>query len=93
MAINMMPDHIHIAVRIPPKIAVAEWIGQVKGLSTHEVNAMFPDLEHPFAWQQGYGVLTFGAKRLPFVIDYIRRQQEHHAADTIEEYLEQMDFP
>ena len=53
---------------------------------------MFPDLEYSFAWQKGYGVLTFGAKRLPFVIDYIRRQQEHHAADTIEHYLEQMDF-
>jgi len=91
MAINCVEDHIHVAVSIPPKVAAAEWIAQAKGLSTHEFNAMYPDLDPNFQWQGGYGALTFGAKRLPFVVDYIQRQKEHHAQATIEPYLERID--
>jgi putative transposase len=89
--INTAHDHIHVAVSIPPKVAVSDWIAQVKGLSSHEVNANFPDLERHFSWQGGYGVLTFGAKQLHFITEYIRRQKEHHAAGTIVDYLEKMD--
>jgi putative transposase len=63
----------------------------VKGYSTHEVNAMFPELPTRFSWQTGYGVLTFGAKALPFVSDYIARQKEHHQDNALDLYLEQME--
>jgi putative transposase len=88
LAINAVADHIHVAVCIPPKIAAADWLKNVKGSSTREVNAMFPDLPEHFYWQQSYGVLTFGAKNLDFVVDYIRRQKAHHANQELEAYLE-----
>jgi REP element-mobilizing transposase RayT len=91
LAVNTVADHIHAAVCIPPKLAVAAWVKHMKGTCTRDVNAQFPSLETAFGWQQSYGVLTFGAKNQRFVIDYIQRQKEHHAGNTLEPYLEQID--
>lgn len=87
-AINSVEDHIHIAVTVLPKLSVAEWVRQVKGLSAHEAKAYNPDAEIAFHWQTGYSVHTLGKKVLPFVVNYIQRQKEHHRSNTIEPYLE-----
>ncbi|MBI5957720.1 MAG: IS200/IS605 family transposase [Chloroflexi bacterium] len=88
LAINGVADHIHVVTSISTSLAVAEWVRNVKGISAHQVNAMFPDLNCHFRWQQGYGVLTFGAKMLPLVIDYVAQQKAHHQQNTLEPYLE-----
>jgi len=90
-AINGAADHIHVAVSIATAIAVARWVKEVKGISAYAVNTTFPDLDPHFYWQKGYGVHTFGAKVLSFVVDYIGRQKERHRDSTIEDYLEQFD--
>ncbi len=82
---------MHVAVSIPPKLSVAEWVKQAKGNTTREINARFPDLDTAFSWQNGYGVLSFGAKNLDFVVNYVTRQKEHHANLTLKSYLEQVD--
>src|SRR5690242_8798465 len=64
LAMDGVANHIHVAVCIPPKISAGEWVRSMKGLSSHEVNAMFPNLPSRFRWQSSYGVLTFGAKNL-----------------------------
>lgn len=61
----------------------------MKGVSSHEVNVMFPHLPSHFHWQSSYGVLTFGAKNLDFVVAYIQNQKTHHAQNQLERYLEQ----
>lgn len=91
LAQNAVPDHLHIALNIPPSLAVAAWVKRVKGASSHEVNSMFPDLPERFQWQGGYSVLTFGVKNLEFVVRYIENQKEHHASGTLEPYLEHLD--
>lgn len=91
LAVNAIPDHIHVAASIPPKVAVAQWAKRVKGVSTFEINNQFPDTQEPFHWQEGYGVLTFGAKNINTVVDYINRQQEHHANHDLMAGLEQVD--
>jgi putative transposase len=91
LALNSVEDHIHIAVSIAPSLAVSSWVGFVKGLSAHAINAAFADLEAPFKWQEGYGVVTFGEKNLHFVQDYIEKQRIHHAKGEIIAKLEQMD--
>jgi putative transposase len=87
-AMNTTTDHIHIAVSIAASVAVSDWFKHMKGTSAHEINAAYPKSESRFVWQSSYGVLTFGAKNLSFVIDYIKRQKEHHAQNTLESYLE-----
>src|SRR5262245_51599458 len=37
-AIGGMPDHVHVAVSVPPTLLISEWIGDLKGSSSHQVN-------------------------------------------------------
>ncbi|WP_425397660.1 transposase [Aeoliella sp.] len=37
-AIGGIATHIHVAVTVPPTLSPSEWIGQLKGGSTHDVN-------------------------------------------------------
>jgi putative transposase len=89
-AIGGIEDHAHLAVSIPPKIAPAKFIGDVKGNSSHYVNHIIkPDFE--FHWQAEYGVLSFGEKNLSGVVGYIHNQKQHHADGTLIAAMERMD--
>jgi putative transposase len=89
-AIGGMEDHVHLAVSIPPKIAPAKFIGDVKGNCSHFVNHVIkPDFE--FHWQDAYGVFSFGEKSLSTVVKYIQNQKQHHADGTLIAAMEQMD--
>jgi len=89
-AIGGMEDHAHLAVSVPPKIAPAKFIGEVKGNSSHYVNFVIkPDFE--FYWQDEYGVLSFGEKNLPVVVRYIQNQKKHHAEGNLIPAMERMD--
>ena len=79
-AVGYMPDHVHVIVSIPPKIAVADLVRRMKGASAPAVNQDRPRLEQPsFGWKDEYGVHTFGEKALPDVISYVENQQTIHA--------------
>ena len=41
-------------------------------------------------WQTGYGVVSFGAKDLPWVVAYIQNQREHHARAGTHDRLERI---
>ena len=86
-AINGVADHVHMVVAIPPRLAVATFIGQVKGVASAKVNKAGLT-ETPFYWQEEYGVFSFDAKRLPNVIAYVEHQQQHHAEQTAIRVLE-----
>lgn len=82
--------HIHLCVTIPPTLLISEWVGQLKGSSSHEANQK---LGHKVLdWQAGYGVVSFGTKDLEWVKRYVRNQKEHHAAGTIENRLERIEY-
>lgn len=88
VAINGMPDHVHVIVRIPPAVAVAEWVQRVKGLSSRDVNQANPPDSPRFQWQTGYGVFTISPRNLHMAVDYVKRQKEHHASDSVIAALE-----
>lgn len=88
LAIGGVDDHMHLAVSLPPVIAVSEFIGGVKGASAYHVNH-FPDSEHRLEWQRGYGALSFGRDHLDRVIAYINNQQDHHGAGRLWGSLEE----
>lgn len=88
-AIGGILDHIHLAVSVPPKIAVAKFVGEVKGNSSHYINHIVkPDIE--FYWQDEYGVLSFGEKNLSAVVRYIQNQKRHHADGSLIAAMEQI---
>ncbi len=86
-ALNGMADHVHVVVAVPPKIAVATFVGQVKGVTSAKLNKL-TSLSHPFFWQDEYGVFSFDRKRLSNHVAYVKRQKEHHTRGTIIPALE-----
>lgn len=90
-AIGTMPDHIHIAISIPPAIAVADVIRHCKGSSARLLNKDATSAELGwFGWQNEYGVHTFGARSLPSIIAYLENQAAHHARDDLWPLFEQL---
>ena len=89
-AIGGTTDHVHLAVRVPPTLNVSEWIGQIKGSSAHHINHRIAN-HRVLEWQTGYGVVSFGTKGLPWVVEYIRNQKEHHARGLTHGRLERVE--
>ena len=87
-AIGNTEDHLHAAVSIPPKLAVAECVRHFKGASSRYVNQQNADGH--FGWQDGYGALTFGDRAMSDVVAYVRNQKEHHRQNTIRAPFERM---
>jgi putative transposase len=88
-SIGGIADHVHIAVSVPPTLTIAEWIGEVKGASAHYINHELG--VKALQWQAGYGVVSFGKKNLPYIKEYIERQEEHHAAGKGQDRLERIE--
>ena len=86
-AINGMSEHVHVVVSIPPKLAVATVIGQLKGASSHHINDVYVS-NNAFAWQAEYGVVSFSEKSLPAVVNYVRNQKKRHAENTLKMSME-----
>lgn len=86
-AVNGWYDHVHLVGSIPPKLAVAEAVGQLKGASSRQMSF---ESAQPFGWQRGYGVFTLGQRRLRWVIRYVENQKEHHRNQTINKWLEEI---
>ncbi|MBN1943204.1 MAG: IS200/IS605 family transposase [Phycisphaerae bacterium] len=83
-------DHVHLVVTIPPTIQISEWIGQLKGASSHFINHEIVNRKL-LEWQAGYGVVSFGSKDLGWVLDYVRSQRSHHAMGRIHDRLERIE--
>lgn len=81
-AIGTMPDHVHLALSIPPSIAIATAVGQLKGTSSHLINQS-DIVAEPFSWETEYAALSFGARNLDAVVAYINNQPQRHATHAL----------
>jgi putative transposase len=79
VAFGAVADHVHLLVRIPAKLSVAELVKQVKGATSHLVNQR---LKIPFKWQGGYGAFSVSHAVLPRVRAYVLNQEKHHEYGT-----------
>ena len=77
LAINGMPDHVHVLVRYRADLSHSVLLQQIKGRSSKWLNETFPQLGL-FSWQEGYGGFTVSKSVVPEVAAYIARQKEHH---------------
>ena len=90
LAIGGMPDHVHLCLKLPTRVAVSNLMNQVKGVSSHFVHdRLSPDL--PFQWQEGYGVFSVGPNQIKPVIAYIENQKQHHLDGTLHSRWEETD--
>ena len=76
---NACPDHIHMLVKIPPKMSVAEFMGYLKGKSSLMIFDQHANLKYKYGnrhfWCRGYYVDTVGRNE-KVIQEYIKRQLE-----------------
>jgi putative transposase len=84
---NACPDHIHMLVRIPPSLSVAQFVGFLKGKSSVMIFDRHANLKYKYGnrhfWCRGYYVDTVGRNKTA-IAEYIKNQlQEDIATDQI----------
>jgi len=88
LAINSMPDHVHVFFGMRPTQALSDLMQDVKGDSSKWINQKGFVKGH-FSWQEGYGAFSYSKSHVDNVIDYIKGQEAHHHKKTfLEEYHE-----
>jgi len=71
-------NHVHLLVSLPKKFDVPELIGDIKRDSSSWIKQQDTSFRN-FYWQKGYGAFSIGQSQVPMVVNYIKRQKEHHA--------------
>jgi REP element-mobilizing transposase RayT len=77
IAIGGTADHVHLLIRLPADLALADCLRIVKTNSSRWVKERWPQ-QRKFAWQGGYGAFSVSESRRAAVIRYIRDQAQHH---------------
>jgi len=82
VAVGGTMDHVHLLVRWTPTVTVADFIGEVKGASSHFVaHQLLPGAF--FKWQGAYGAFTVSREQVERVRRYIEQQKHHHTRQTV----------
>ena len=75
---HLMPDHVHMMISIPPKYAVSQVIGFIKGKSAIHIARMYAGRKRNYVgqhfWARGYFALTVGRDE-QVIREYIRHQE------------------
>ena len=71
LKLNVQPDHVHLVVEIPPKYAVSEFMGYLKGKLAIRLFQQYESLSRRYwgrhLWARGYCIST---------MDWMRRKSE-----------------
>ena len=76
---NMVQDHVHMLISVPPKYSVAEVVGYIQGKSAIAVARQFGNKKRNFNgeqfWARGYAVSTVGFEEAQ-IKTYIKNQEQ-----------------
>ena len=76
-------DHVHMLVKIPPKVSVSSFVGYLKGRSSLMIYEKYPELKYKYRnrefWCRGYYVDTVG-KNAKKIEEYIKHQLDEDKA-------------
>jgi putative transposase len=87
LAINGMPDHIHLFIGMKPSCCLSDLVREIKKSSNSFINEK-KFVNGKFEWQSGYGAFSYSHSALDRVINYIQKQKTHHKNKSFqEEYL------
>ncbi|NTW32464.1 MAG: IS200/IS605 family transposase [Bacteroidetes bacterium] len=88
LAVNCMPDHVHIFVGFKPNICISDLVRDIKTATSMFIKER-RWVKGLFYWQEGFGSFTYSHSQLTDVINYINNQEEHHHKKSFkEEYIE-----
>ena len=81
--LNVQPDHVHLLVKVPPKVSISKLLGVVKGKTALRIFTKFPYLRNkPYwgnhFWAKGYCVDTVGvdAEMIRKYVKYQEKQEQ-----------------
>ena len=88
LAINGMPDHVHMLIGIRPECHLPDLVREIKKSTNNFINKNNLTRQK-FYWQNGYGAFSYGRSQMTQVVDYIERQKEIHIGrDLSQEYIQ-----
>ncbi len=88
LAINGMPDHIHIFFGMKPTCCISDLVREIKKASNEFIKTNNFS-KFAFQWQEGYGAFSYNYSQMQQVVNYILNQKEHHRKLTFkEEYID-----
>ena len=91
LAINGMPDHIHVFFGMRPSQSISDLLQDIKGSSSKWINEKSFINSH-FKWQEGYGAFSYCKSHVDRVINYIKNQEAHHKEVSFKkEYTDLLD--
>ena len=91
IAINNMPDHMHILIGQRPDSALSSLVGDIKSGSSNFINRQ-RWVRGRFNWQEGFGAFSYSRSQLDAVVHYIQNQQKHHQKSSFrDEYVALLD--
>jgi putative transposase len=85
LAANGMPDHIHLLVKLKPKVAISDIVRDIKANSSAWLNEQTKI--YKFGWQDGYAAFTVSQSQIERVKGYIRNQKNRHKRMSFKEEL------
>lgn len=86
LAINGMPDHVHVFFGMRPNQSLSHLMQDVKGSSSKWINEK-GFIKGKFEWQEGFGAFSYSKSQVSNVIAYVQNQEVHHQKITfLEEY-------
>lgn len=87
LAVNGFTDHIHIFFDYNCRELVEDIVREIKKTSSNYIKER-KLVKGKFEWQSGYGLFSHGFREKKAIIDYIKKQEEHHQRRTFKnEYL------
>jgi len=90
LAINCMPDHVHIFIGYHPTQTIPDLVSEIKTASTKYIKKQ-PWMPFAFSWQVGYAAFSYSRSHIDAVVKYILNQEEHHKKRAFrEEYLDML---
>lgn len=84
LAINGMPDHIHIFIGMKPTCCLSDLVREIKKASNEYIKEK-KFKRGNFQWQEGFGAFSYSHSNIDNVIKYILNQKEHHKTKTFKE--------
>jgi REP element-mobilizing transposase RayT len=91
IAINNMPDHVHLLIGLRPESSLSDLVGDIKAFSSKFITGK-RWVAGRFSWQAGFGAFSYSHSQLGTVIRYIQNQPKHHTRKSFrEEYIEMLE--
>ena len=86
LAINGMPDHVHVFFGMRPTQSLSDLMQDVKGGSSKWINEK-KFIKERFEWQERFGAFSYSKSQASKVISYVESQEVHHRKITfLDEY-------